>query len=652
MGVLGVDLGSTAVRAVYADRGSFEPLGTAHRKDGIPALGAIQAGELVFGEQAERIALKSPERAYLNLKRPLERGGSGVEPSEHGSVSSLFSRILSDLTSGVCAKDAVVAVPDAGDPSLKQNLRVVVTEAGFRVRRLVPDTICIAAGIPGLMDGLRYAVVLDAGASGVTVGVVEVASQRLELRATARSALGGAHIDRELMVRGLARAQVTSLDNKMLQALRLWLPVGKGELAIGRSISRSLDSEQGEKVAFSLNPEDLSDVVAHVSRSIEVTLADALDRANLGSLAKPGLVIHGGISRIPEIRAAIRRFQPIPVVRGMHPTCAVALGAAHLAQSPIEVVAPQSATERSQDQENLLDLSELRRHLEKRIGEFRVPGASLEVSEHASVSRETVAHIAEDDAVSAATDSASGDALDSAPADESMAVPEPSSQTSGSSPLPRPPSSPPRAGRIRNPSTAEELLSYRMGSASSRVGDAFSLVEILLELLPPEFQGTVCLELEELFRVPVVDGEMLFTAEEYADFIEVFAVSEGTYRFEFHAPDRGARRMYSRLRVVADGVRTMARQWDEMSIETALDARLELSSKEGGLDTERFSSEVLPRMGFTKTERRFLRAAFESADDLRAAVQGGELGQRAARELLTVLMVLGTFHPQVRPQGA
>lgn len=223
---------------------------------------------------------------------------------------------------------AVITVPAYFDEGQRQATKDAAQLAGLNVLRLIsePTAAAIAYGLDRGAEGV-YAV-YDLGGGTFDVSILRLTQGVFEVIATGGdSALGGDDYDHALLDHVLARTgakAASAADRAVL-------------LTAARTAKEALtDAQQTQFVAelsegpckLELTRADFEAATRVLTQRTLVSVRKALRDASLKSDDLQGIVLVGGATRMPQIRAAVEDYFGRPPLIDLNPDEVVALGAA------------------------------------------------------------------------------------------------------------------------------------------------------------------------------------------------------------------------------------------------------------------------------------------------------------------------------------
>src|SRR5579875_3463538 len=360
--IVGIDLGTTNSLVAVMELTRPQIIEDAEGRKIVPSIVSLmENGKLVAGETARELLLTHPERTVYSVKRLMGRGVADVqdelklfpfriaEDSESviklklgertftpPEISATVLRQLKDNAEaalGAPVTEAVITVPAYFNDAQRQATKDAGRLAGLTVLRLVnePTAASLAYGLDKRKDGVIA--VYDFGGGTFDISILRLHDGIFEVLATnGDTHLGGDDIDNLLLRIALEDiesewGETLSQDSEGVQRLRRavirakeelsFVPETKIELAYrGKRYQRAIDRTLFERL--------IAPVVERTLEPCRACLADAkLKPADIEEV-----VLVGGSTRIPLVRAAVERlFQAKPHTE-LNPDEVVALGAA------------------------------------------------------------------------------------------------------------------------------------------------------------------------------------------------------------------------------------------------------------------------------------------------------------------------------------
>jgi molecular chaperone HscC len=336
--IVGIDLGTT-----FSLVGLF--------RDGAPRLvenalgarltpsvvGLDDDGQVLVGQAAKERLISHPHltaaafKRFMGTDRVTRLGSRDFRPEELSSFVLRALRADAEAALGEPVEAAIVSVPAYFGDAQRKATRAAGELAGLPVARLInePTAAAMAYGLHEAPNETTF-LVFDLGGGTFDVSVVELFDGVVEVHASAGDALlGGEDFTSALAQVFLEQAGVreADLDPAARSRLRKQAELAKQRLSAAEEaeIRVALGSRE---VAWSasrgLFEARTRDLVERMRRPVERALQDAQIRA----ADLDGVVLVGGATRMPLVRAlAARLFGRFPLV-SVHPDEAVALGTA------------------------------------------------------------------------------------------------------------------------------------------------------------------------------------------------------------------------------------------------------------------------------------------------------------------------------------
>jgi len=354
--IVGIDLGTTNSLVAYMDLTGPKIVEDAEGRKIVPSVVSLAENErLVAGEPARELLLTQPERTVYSVKRLMGRGVQDVQDelklfpfritSEGESVIQLklgertftppeiSAAVLKQLKDnaeaalGAPVTQAVITVPAYFNDAQRQATKDAGRLAGLEVLRLVnePTAASLAYGLDKRKDGVIA--VYDFGGGTFDVSILRLHDGIFEVLATnGDTHLGGDDIDNLLLRIALEESDLPQ-DAEGIQRLRRAVIQAKEELSFVPDTKLEL-SYGGKTYRRALSREMLERLIAPI---VERTLAPCracLADAKLTPEQIDEVVMVGGSTRIPMVRAAVERLFKAKPHTELNPDEVVALGAA------------------------------------------------------------------------------------------------------------------------------------------------------------------------------------------------------------------------------------------------------------------------------------------------------------------------------------
>ncbi len=377
--VVGIDLGTTNSLVAYmqGDTPTVIP-----GEDGSPIVPSVvafdqdTAGGFAVGNAAREVLLHHPGNAVYSVKRLMGRDLTDVEPElklfpfrlaeglQAGEVLKLnvggltltppevSAYILQQLKRnaerffGAAVTRAVITVPAYFNDAQRQATKDAGRIAGLEVLRLVnePTAAALAYGLDKLHGGQDGVIVVyDFGGGTFDISILKLHEGIFEVIATGGDThLGGDDMDNLLLavaaddIKGDLGVDI-STQPEMIQQLRKAVIEAKIALSSDESARIILDLPEGKQYLREITREQFEALIAGVIERTAGPVRQALKDAQLTPERIDEVVMVGGSTRIPAVRALVTKLFDLDA-RGkklhteLNPDEVVALGAAVQAQ--------------------------------------------------------------------------------------------------------------------------------------------------------------------------------------------------------------------------------------------------------------------------------------------------------------------------------
>src|SRR5215472_16379570 len=331
----------------------------------VPSVVALdEQGQIIVGNPARKYLIETPERAVYSVKRLMGRGVEDIQDE-----LKLFPfRLADDLATGEVLRiklgnktytppeisafilrqlkrnaeryfgspvtKAVITVPAYFNDAQRQATKDAGRIAGLEVLRLVnePTAASLAYGLDKKQNGIIA--VYDLGGGTFDISILKLHDGIFEVIATnGDTHLGGDDIDNLLITIALADIQGDlKLDLRRnaeaVQAIRQAVIDAKIALSSQTSVELDIQLPEGRRYQREISREQFEQLVQPIIDRTVGPVKQALKDANLKPEQIDEVVLVGGSTRIPRVRALVQElFHRVPHT-GLNPDEVVALGAA------------------------------------------------------------------------------------------------------------------------------------------------------------------------------------------------------------------------------------------------------------------------------------------------------------------------------------
>jgi molecular chaperone DnaK len=363
--IVGIDLGTTNSLVAFMQGETPVVIPGDDGSNLVPSVVALDEGsQPVIGNSARRYLIETPERAVYSIKRLMGRGvediqeelklfpfrlADDLQPGEvlritlggktstPPEISALILRQLkrnAERYFGAQVTKAVITVPAYFNDAQRQATKDAGRIAGLEVLRLVnePTAASLAYGLDKKQNGI--VAVYDLGGGTFDISILKLHDGIFEVISTnGDTHLGGDDIDNLLITIALddIRGDL-GLDFRRnaeaVQAIRKAVIEAKIALSSQPSVKLDIELPQGKRYQREITREQFEQLIQPIIDRTVGPCKQAMKDANLKPEQIDEVVLVGGSTRIPKVRALVKEMFRREPHTDLNPDEVVALGAA------------------------------------------------------------------------------------------------------------------------------------------------------------------------------------------------------------------------------------------------------------------------------------------------------------------------------------
>jgi molecular chaperone DnaK len=363
--IVGIDLGTTNSLVAFMQGETPVVIPGDDGLNLVPSVVALDAADRpIIGNSARNFLIETPERAVYSIKRLMGRGvediqeelkffpfriAEDLQPGEvlriklgdksstPPEISALILRQLkrnAERYFGATVTKAVITVPAYFNDAQRQATKDAGRIAGLEVLRLVnePTAASLAYGLDKKQNGV--VAVYDLGGGTFDVSILKLHDGIFEVIATnGDTHLGGDDIDNLLItialddIRGDLNLDMRR-NAEAVQAIRKAVIEAKIALSSQDSVKLDIELPGGNRYQREITREQYEQLIQPILDRTVGPCKQALKDAGLKPEQIDEVVLVGGSTRIPKVRALVKEMFHREPHTGLNPDEVVALGAA------------------------------------------------------------------------------------------------------------------------------------------------------------------------------------------------------------------------------------------------------------------------------------------------------------------------------------
>ncbi|MHA1378684.1 MAG: molecular chaperone DnaK [Candidatus Helarchaeota archaeon] len=349
--IIGIDLGTSnsAAAVLMGGKPTMIPAAEGVTLGGkaFPSVVAFtKDGQRLVGEPARRQAVSNPDRTITAIKRKMGTSykvtidGKSYTPQE---ISAMILRKIKDDASAFLGEevtDAIITVPAYFNDNQRQATKDAGRIAGLNVKRLInePTAAAFAYGLDKEKTHLKIAV-LDLGGGTFDVTIMDMGDGVFQVASTSGdTALGGTDMDKLLVdyiVKEFQKEHGLDLRGDSMAMQRVKEAAEKAKIELSTSLQTDInlpyvtaDNAGPKHLNMTLTRAKLEEIIEPVLKRLDSPILKALKDAGLSPGQIDKVILVGGPTRMPSVRAKFAKILGKEPERGIDPMEAVAMGAA------------------------------------------------------------------------------------------------------------------------------------------------------------------------------------------------------------------------------------------------------------------------------------------------------------------------------------
>jgi molecular chaperone DnaK len=365
--IIGIDLGTTNSAVAIVEGGQPKVIHSAEGENVIPSV--VDPLKRVVGRVAKRQAVVNPKTTIFSVKRlmghkfkdetvardvkwlpytvkegkngmaVIEVEGKEFTPQEISAQILQKIKVDAEAYLGEKVTEAVITVPAYFDDAQRQATKQAGEIAGLDVKRIINEPTAAALAY-GLEKSKGHTVaVYDLGGGTFDVSILELGDGVFEVKSTAGDThLGGDDFDKKIidyLVEEFKKENSVDLtaDKQAMQRLKDAAEKAKIELSSSLETEVNIpfitaDSSGPKHLLVKLSRSKLESLVADLIDKTFDACKSAIKDAGIEASKVDEVVLVGGMTRMPAVSEAVKKFFGKEPHKGINPDEVVAIGAA------------------------------------------------------------------------------------------------------------------------------------------------------------------------------------------------------------------------------------------------------------------------------------------------------------------------------------
>ncbi|MCK5491421.1 MAG: molecular chaperone DnaK, partial [Candidatus Pacebacteria bacterium] len=367
--IIGIDLGTTNSAVAIIEAGEPKVLENKEGNRTTPSVVAInKSGERLVGLLAKRQSITNHENTVFSIKRLIGRsfedkeiqkdakllpykvikanegikvkmGDKEYTPQEVSSMILQKMKADAEEKLGEKITEAVITVPAYFNDAQRQATKDAGKIAGLDVKRIInePTAAALAYGFNKKKD--EKIVVYDLGGGTFDVSVLEVGDDTVEVKSTnGDTHLGGDDFDQRIinfLITEFKKDQGVDLSGDQMALQRLKEAAEKAKHELSSSVETEVNqpfitvgADGPKHLNIKLTRAKLEELVDDLIQGTLIPCKKALEDAKYSASDINEVILVGGMTRMPAVQEAVKKFFGKEPHKGINPDEVVAMGAA------------------------------------------------------------------------------------------------------------------------------------------------------------------------------------------------------------------------------------------------------------------------------------------------------------------------------------
>lgn len=367
--VIGIDLGTTNSCVAVMEGKEAKVIENSEGERTTPSIIAFANGERLVGQSAKRQAVTNPRNTIYAVKRLIGRnfndpmvkkdqdivpynivkadnGDAWVEgDNKKHSPSQISAFILQKMKEtaesylGEKVSQAVITVPAYFNDAQRQATKDAGKIAGLEVLRIINEPTAAALAYGFDKSEAKTIAVYDLGGGTFDVSILEIGDGVFEVKSTnGDTGLGGEDFDTKILnhlIDTFKKESGVDLRNDPLALQRLKEAAEKAKKELSSAVTTDInlpyitaDSSGPKHLNMKFTRAELEKLVEDLIEKTIEPCRKALKDAGLKTSGVDEVVLVGGMTRMPKVQEAVKKFFGREPHKGVNPDEVVALGAA------------------------------------------------------------------------------------------------------------------------------------------------------------------------------------------------------------------------------------------------------------------------------------------------------------------------------------